>query len=343
MAVAVLACGLAAPGALGGRAPQTAGLAYVTATATGLPSVWVAAANGRGAHRLGPGGGPKLSPNGRLVAVALLGARHSAFGIYRVGGGLAWHMFRPSRFTATVLAWSPDSRYVSVYVNDGDTGENVGQSALDVIDTSTGKISASVGGIIAGASFAPGGADRVVFGRAQSQLLSAAQNLYEVAADGTGPVTQVTTDGRSINPVWGKLGIAFDRVTLRPGGGPVYQITLLSGSQTMQITHTHPSLPLDGLQPVAVSGNGVNLLAEYVGTDTDQAYAVNLRTHKVRRLAVKGQYEAAGFAISRNGRRVLLSAGPFGPLSGYTVYTEPFTGGKATVLVRPGAEPSWNR
>jgi hypothetical protein len=326
-----------------GASTGTVGLAYVKFNGT-RPTVWAAAANGSHPRKLGHGDSALLSPDGRRVAASLVGSRGSALAIYTAAGRTAGKFFNLKHFGASPLAWSPDSRYLAVALLDNSATMTAGKSALEVIDTSTGKVSASAGGDISGASFAPTGADRVVFGRSQSQLLSAPADLYELAADGSGPITQLTHDGHSINPVWGRRGIALDRTRPRMNGGPVYQIILLSGSHSTQITHTHPALPVDGLQPVAFAADGIHLLAEFVGTDTGQAYGVNVKTHSVKILKVAGQSMVSGFGISRNGKRVLVGYGSFaGPSAKEQIAWIPFSGGPATVLVKGGAGPSWNR
>jgi Tol biopolymer transport system component len=42
---------------------------------TRQPAIWVARDDGRGAHKLVAGAGPRISPDGRLVAYAVAGAQ----------------------------------------------------------------------------------------------------------------------------------------------------------------------------------------------------------------------------------------------------------------------------
>jgi WD40 repeat protein len=237
---------------------------------------------------------------------------------------------RKTRGGRSVLAWSPDSRYIALSGN-----------GLFVFDVRTGKTRRIARGTVLGASFAPRTPDRLVYGLGSS--FNSPVNLYTVGANGTNR-KQLTTDGRSANPVWGRLGIAFDRVTPRGMNAPAYQIYLLSGGQVRQITNLPPApLLQDGLVPLAVAGGGVHLLAAYQGQDTDQAWTVNLKTGAARRIRSSRGYVTPG-GISRNGRRVLLQIGAFqGPASSGMVVTAPFDGGSATVLVRHAASPSWNR
>ena len=300
-----------------------AGLSYERGTASGQPSVWTAAANGGQPRRLAAGTGSKLSPNGRLVA---FGGTNGGVFVYSSSGTFA----RKISAGRTVLAWSPDSRYVALTGN-----------GLIIFDVRTGKARRIARGTVFGASFAPRTPDRLVYGLGSS--FTSPVNLYSVSANGINR-KQLTTDGRSANPVWGRLGIAFDRVTPRGTNAPAYQIYLLSGGQVRQITNLPPApLLQDGLVPLAVAGGGVHLLAAYQGQDTDQAWTVNLKTGAARRITFRRGY-VTPWGISRNGRRVLIQIGAFeGPASRGTVAAVPFGGGSGTVLVRHAAAPSWNR
>jgi Tol biopolymer transport system component len=298
-----------------------AGLSYEKGS--GSPSVWAAAANGAQPKRLAAGSGPKLSPSGRLVA---FGGTNGGVFVYSSSGAFV----RKAASGRTVLAWSPDSRYVAL-----------SGSGLVIFDVRTGRTRRIARGTVFGASFAPQTPDRLVYGLGSS--FTSPVNLYTVNASGTNR-KQLTSDGRSANPVWGRLGIAFDRVTPRGTNAPAYQIYLLSGGQAKQITNLPaPPLLLTGLVPLAVGAGGVHLLAGYQGEDTDQAWTVNLKTGATRRITSRQGY-VTPWGISRNGRRVLIQIGAFeGPASGGTVAAVPFGGGSGTVLVRHAAGPSWNR
>ena len=101
---------------------------------------------------------------------------------------------------------------------------NVGKkSSLVVIDLETGAMTTLAHGIVQGASFAPEGSDRLAYALASSELLTAPVNIYITTPDGSG-ASLLTHDGRSLNPVWGAEGIAYDRERLRPQAAPVYQI-----------------------------------------------------------------------------------------------------------------------
>jgi hypothetical protein len=181
-----------------------------------------------------------------------------------------------------------------------------------------------------------------VFGLATSQLFTSAANLYTINVDGTDKA-QLTHDGRSFYPVWGASGIVYDHFKLRGNNAPAYQLYVLNGGHTRQITHSHPGLVVDGLVPLSLSSSGNQLMASYEGTDTDEAYTVNIKTGAVHRLTDKNVYVSAA-AISRNGKRALVDLGGFeGPPGAGSIGTIPFAGGKTTVLVKHAGTPSWDQ
>jgi hypothetical protein len=182
-----------------------------------------------------------------------------------------------------------------------------------------------------------------VYGLSLSAKFGAPSNLYTSTPTGTGTM-QLTRDGVSAYPVWGKLGIVFDWISNRGlQKAPAYQLYLLNGGHATQITHMRIAPLLDGLVPIQVSADGTRLAAEFEGEDTGNAYAVNLVTHKVRELLVKGQTVTC-WGISSDGKRVLVDFGGFmNPPSAGTIETVPFSGGSSTVLVRHANYASWNR
>jgi hypothetical protein len=304
------------------------GLTYVTGSAEhGHLTVWLAGANGSDAHRLGRGEHALISPDGRLVAVARLTQPGTELVIYSEGGD------RVASFPTggLPLAWSSDSRYLAT-VEEG--------AQLMVIDTATETLKTIARGFVSGASFAPVG-EKLVYGLGMLPPKRMSKvNLFSVGAGG-GKARQLTHDGRSLNPLWGRRGIVFDREHTR-NGGPAYQIFLLRGRKATQITHVPVSRLSVGLVPKAISGDGRRLLAEYEGEDDTWAWSVDLVTRKVRELKAHGRV-VTGWGISRDGRRVLVDSGSRRELSGGEVETMPFSGGRAQVLVRNGGAPSWNR
>ncbi len=329
-------------------APEPPRLAYVTATASSTANVWVAAANGSEPRLLGPGQQPLLSPNGRSVAVSLFGTtpgvdEHGpSIGIYPASGAPVADYLNLETSTATPLAWSPDSRYVAIYMQSNQTVEIAAGSSLDVIDTQTGTVKTIARGAIYGASFARDGSDRLVFALSHSLSPSAPTNLYTSEADGAG-LRRITSDGRSLNPVWGPAYIAYDRERTRRLS-PEYQIWLATpaGVRVRQLTRVAAGPLVQGLVPLAFSASGGRLLAELEGEDTSGAYAVNVSSGRARSVTVHGQM-VQGAGISADGSTLLLDAGSFEqPPSHGQIVTVPFAGGRAKVLVAHGSQASWN-
>jgi Tol biopolymer transport system component len=321
--------------------PNAIGLAYITGdTNGGHLGVWVATASGTHQRKLNGGGIPALAPNGQLVAVSS-GAGPSALVLYTSAGAVDHRFFNAKQVSAGPLAWSPDSRYLAVGLTDVNDFKTIGKSGVAVIDTTSGTTTMIAGGYTWGLSWSPTG-DTLVYGLATSQSANPTVNLYTSNPTRTARA-QLTNDGHSGNPVWGKRGIAFDRIKNRPKWAPAYQIYLLSGGHAQQITHTKPGLLVSGLAPIAVSADGTRVAADYGGQDTDSGYTVDLVTHKVTQLRA-GQQNVTAWGISRDGKRVLVSVGGFqGPPSTGKVETMPFGGGAPALLVAHGDNPSWNQ
>jgi WD40 repeat protein len=318
------------------------GLAYLTGDNNGGHlGVWVASASGAHQRKLNGGGIPALAPNGQVVAVSNLTGGSSALVLYTPAGAVDQKFFNAKQVSAGPLAWSPDSRYLAVGLTDVNDVNTIGKSGIAVIDTTNGTITMIAKGYAWGLSWSPTG-DTLVYGLANSQSASPSVNLYTTNPTGT-TRAQLTHDGHSGNPVWGKRGIAFDRIKNRPKWDPAYQIYLLSGGHFQQITHTKPNILVSGLAPIAVSADGIHLATDYGGQDTDSGYTVNLVTHKVTQLRA-GQQNVTAWGISRDGKRVLVSVGGFeqGPSTG-KIETMAFGGGAPTLLVAHGDDPSWNQ
>jgi dipeptidyl aminopeptidase/acylaminoacyl peptidase len=353
-AVALLALAGAAlagaPGAGAETAPVTPHLgriAYVTSSEAKPESeVWTASGNGVGPRQLGPGNDPLLSPDGATVAASLLGTgsgKGPALALYPTSAARSSTLGEVASQVAIPLAWSPDSRYLAVALGSTALKGFVKKSGLAILDTTTGSLKTIATGIVNGASFAPDGTDRVVFGRASGENLSAAVNLYVAEASGAG-LKRITSDGRSLNPVWGPRFIAYDRERLRRNDAPVYQIWLRGSSvgAARQLTSIHVRSLVSGLMPLGFSSDGTRLLAEFVGQDTTEAWTVQIASKRARRVRLKGQ-GVVGAAISRDGSRLLVTEGGLdGPADTGNVLTVPFAGGAPTQLVAHAAQPSWN-
>jgi hypothetical protein len=283
------------------------------------------------------------------VAASLFGAttnseRGPALVVYSAAGAAAVTYLNLAIATATPLAWSPDSRYLAVALQSTAVTNTASQSGLAVIDTSTGAVTTIAHGQISGASFALDGSDRIAYGRAAALTLSAPTNIFLSGPDGSA-ARLLTRDGHSLNPVWGPRFIAYDRERPRRNDAPVYQIWLSSpaGGPARQLTSLRVRSLVSGLVPIAVSGDGGRLLAEFEGQDTSEAWTVDVSSRRARRLTVRGQ-PVMGGGISRDGRTVLIDENALeGPASNGRVATISFAGGRSKLLIAHGSQASWNR
>jgi hypothetical protein len=283
-----------------------------------------------------------ISPNGSSIAFGTEGGGGPSLVVYSAAGKLTGKYFNSKQVAVGPLAWSRDSRYLAVGLTDVNATTQIGKSGMAIVDTTTGKIYMVAHGMVSGASWDPSG-DSVVFGLTTKTNFSGGWNLY-TSGPNTITLHKITTNNNSLNPVWGKLGIAY---TLSKGRGknnaPQYQVWLLNGSHNTQITNVHASTLQSGLVPLAVSANGVDMIADFVGEDTSEAYTVNLKTHATKLLMVSSQ-TVTPWGISKNGKRVLIVFGGFETnVSAGKIETLPFGGGSPTVLVAHGNFPSWNQ
>jgi hypothetical protein len=327
--------------------PRQPRLAYVTGSSTS--KVWLASAGGAESKLLGPGQQPLLAPDGQLVAASLFGVspgveEHGpALGVYAASGAPVVDYLNLETNTAAALAWSQDSRYLAVQLQSTQIVDGRVASSLDVIDTQTQTVAQVAKGTIYGASFAHDGSDELVFGLSHSESFAGGVNLYTSEPDGAG-LRRLTSDGRSLNPVWGPKYIAYDRERTRKLS-PEYQIWLASpsgGAPVRRVTHIPVDALAQGLVPLALSANGNRLLAEFEGEDQSDAYAVNVLTGRARALTVHGR-SVLGAGISGSGGTLLVEEDElFGPPSGPRIATIPFAGGRSHVIVAHGSQASWN-
>jgi hypothetical protein len=328
-----------------GAAPT---VAYVTQTATSQPNVWTVRADGTQRTSLGPGFSPLIAPSGQQVAASLFGASQSetgpALAIYSGVGAATLTYFDLASETAMPLAWSRDGRFLAVDVQSTAITNTARRSGLAIVDLSLKTVKVIAHGQLYGVSFAPNGSDEVVYASAPAQTLTARVNVFRSKADGTGAVA-LTHDGRSLYPVWGSSGIAFDRERLRHNDAPVFQIWLraASGSHVRRLTNIRVRSLVSGLVPIAFSSDGSKLLAQFEGQDTSEAWTVLVASGRARRLTVRGRRVLQAAGISSDGKTLLMDEGGFeGPASAGRVATLPFAGGRSKPLVAHGSQASWN-
>lgn len=313
------------------QAAVPAKLAYVTGLAGTRPTVHVASSDGSGAIRLGRGVDASISPDGASVAIVTPYHRQGTSLVVRPATGGAARTLVQVGDSLDPLAWSPDGAHLAVAI---DT------TRLVSIDVATGARTMIARGQIMGASFSPDGS-QIAYARAKSARLSAPVNVFVAQADGGG-AHAITHDGRSLYPQWGPTKIAYSHERLRRNDAPVYQLRTMrpDGGGVRQLTHLRVPSLLSGLTATDWSADGARLLAEYGGQDTSEAWTVDVRSGRARDLT--GRFDGViGSALSADGRTVLVQRGYFDDPRHQSVATIPFGGGRTTVLVRHGSDPSW--
>ncbi len=332
-ALVVLAVGISV--AAGSGSEPIHGLAYVTGATGSAPDVWLANPDGGDPRLLGPGSQPLIAPDGSIVAASTT----QGLTLYPTSAGGVHRSFPAVDATAVATAFSPDSRYIAVVLSSTDPA-SAASSGLAVIDTKSLSYRIIVHGQIYGASFAPDGSDRIAYSSAPSESLAASVNIHVIGPDGLGSV-QLTRDGRSLNPVWGPAGIAFDRERLRANAEPAYEVWLMASDGSARRPLTALPIPTlrEGLVPVAQSNDGRLLLAQYAGQDTTGAWLVPLSGGRATPLGGG----LVGAAFSHDGASVLLDRGGFlNPPDEGIVESMPVDGGQSRILAAHGSESSWN-
>jgi Tol biopolymer transport system component len=320
---------LLAPAAASAATPTR--LAYVTGLAGTHPQVHVANADGSGAVGIGAGVDALISPDGANVAIVTPYTRRGTSLVVRPASGGAARTLVRTGDSIGPLVWSPDGTRLVVVLNTRH---------LVVIDVATGARHTIARGTIQGASFSPDGT-QVVYASSRFPRLSAHVDVVVVNADGT-DAHAITHDGRSLYPVWGPSRIAFTHERLRRADAPIYQLRVMrpDGSGVRQLTHLRIPRLLSGLTATAWSDDGSRLLAEYGGQDTSEAWTVDVASGRAQDLT--GRFDGViGANLSPDGSTVLVQRGYFDDPKHQSVATIPFRGGRATMLVRHGSEPSW--
>jgi hypothetical protein len=323
---------------------QVLSLAYTKGNGAN-DTVFLANFDGTNARRLGVGDQPLVAPSGQTVAAVLFGASGPALVVY-TSGGTTQKFLDVRKETVSASSWSPDSRYLAIQVFGSAVNGKTTPSGIDVLDTATNTLRTISGGYPCGVSFAPDLPDRLVYASSPtaSFCFKGRVNVFSIAADGSAR-KQLTTDGASLNPVYGPGIVAFDREKVRKNDAPIYQVWTMrpDGTHRVQITHTKVPSLLSGLVPLALDASGKRLLAAFQGQDTDEAFTIDLTRRVARQLKV-GRSSVTSGGITRDGKTVLVDVGGFmNPPSTGNVETMPFGGGPATVLVKRAGEPSWNR
>jgi Tol biopolymer transport system component len=306
-------------------------LVYVKGPNSGHPQVWAADDDGTGAHKIGRGSLPVISPDGKWVAWQ--DYADDAVRLRKVHG-------RNVRLVATSLtigdvAFSPDSKRLGIVV----------RRRLAVYDIAKRDLATVAHGFINGFSFAPD-SKSIVYGSAgRNEGFGAPSDLFALTL-GHKAKSRITRDRKSLNPLWGPAGdIVFDRQTPREGDAPRYNLFAIhpDGGAFRRITSLKIPPLLSGLVPLEMSADGGRLLAEFVGQDTSVGFAVNPRTGNTRALSKNMETGFVATDLTADGRTVLGMTGGADPANRHNVVTVPYAGGKPKVLVRHAAYPDWTR
>jgi Tol biopolymer transport system component len=313
----------------------SATLVYGVQPSRGSASIWVAANDGSGATKLATGyGEPTISPDGTTVAaLRQTNSGGNRLYVFPLAGGPPRMLLSNAGF-ATV-AWSPDSSTIAAYSGHRLLIANVATGAAATLATGAFPGNAP--------SFSPAG-NQIVYAQATSSRVNAPSDIYTVPTAGGAP-TRLTTDGFSLNPAWGLTAIAYSRGPRRRQDFPRLNIWLMGpdGSNQHQLTNVRVPTLVSGLAPLQWSASGQQLLAEFGGQDTDQAYAVDPATGAATDLGARPMNGTSPAALSHDGTTVLAqTGGQEGPSRGQNVVSIPFTGGPPSVLVRNASTPDWN-
>jgi hypothetical protein len=336
----LIACWLlVAAVSLGGScfAPPAQAATQLTASIPG-GTIVIARADGSGRHVLGSGWKSFVSPSGVQVAVTdfdetSVGSTNHRLELFTSAGGA------PAQVHAIAclsVHWAPDSTKLACV--DREIG-SFDPGRLLVIDAATAAVTiVATGYFHSQVSFSPDSARLayVQYAR-ESASSSGALKVVEFA---TGATT--TLRRRAAAPVWGPRAIAFSIVKVRGRQYPALDVAVVrpDGTGFRRLTRYRPIFFQTGLSPVAWSANGRRLLAALGGQDTFVAYAVDPRRGGARRI---GAFVTPA-ALSRDGRFVIggdNTESPDEPRRSDVVRV-PWRGGKARVLLRRAASPSFN-
>ena len=320
---------------------ERVGLTFTRYTSTDEPSVWLAEADGSHARRVVAGAySPKLSPDGRRLAYLVpADDRNSPPSLFvrEIAGG------RPRRVgRAFGYGWSPDGTRVAAQ----------GLHSLVLFDLRSGETRTLVRGrLVGGFSFAPAG-NAIAYSRWNGGAGRNYRSDILVIRLRSGRVTRLTNNRHSDDPVWGRRWIVYRRFHLS-GDWSIGRVRLLrpdgTGDYPLARGDERTSLARMGSRPLELSANSTVLLA-CAAAEFNCAPVVLLVPRGVgagfeatiRRLARAGELVHAT-DLSRDGRRVLFTVGPFDSPVGDRVYAARFDGREPRLLVRNASEASWRR
>jgi hypothetical protein len=325
--------------AAGGASSRIAYVSFPSQTA------WTSRLDGGERVKLGAGASPLVAPDGASIALVPAGARveplkGAALELLSGDAALDLQLGEAAVQELEPLAFSPDSRYLAVSLATFNSQGFAVPSGLAVLDTMSGTLTTIAKGVPTGASFNPNGSDELVYGTASSQQTSARANLFIWSPDGSS--RQITTDGRSLKPVWGAQYIAYAHEHPRRDNAPLTQIWLRTPTAAgRQLTHLPVNYLQGGVTPVAFSHSGSRLLANFGGEDLDEAWVFSLPSGRAHQVKVRRDTLVDPVGISADGTTVLLEAS-LGAGSPVSIYTESASGGAPKLIVAHASEASWS-
>jgi Tol biopolymer transport system component len=308
------------------------------------PAVFAANDNGGAAFKVGPGSGPRVSPDGDVIVYQREGSGgKSELKLAAAAGGGSRTVLTDLQ-DSFYLTFSPDSKLIAAV-----RGPELGKRKLVLIDVVSGTVLRTVAsGYFSGVSFSPDSTE-LAYSVSQSEDFPAKTDVF-TATVASGKPVQVTKGGNSLDPLWGPAGkIVFAKQLGAENRkyGPKNELFLMNpdGTQQKRLTHTKVDPLLQGLYPTAWSDSGNRLLTEFEGQDTSYAVTVNPKTGAQKPLDKMGNGEQGfvGTALSSDGTTVLGATGGFEPGPDHTVSTIPYGGGKTKTLVKNAFEPDWSR
>jgi hypothetical protein len=321
--------------------PDRAGLTFTRYTSASKPSVWVAAADGSHARRLVTRAySPKLSRDGRRLAYMVPpddpNALPSLF-VRDIPGGKA-------RRIGTVFGyeWSPDGTRLAA----------LGSHSLILFESRSGQRRTLLRErVLGGITFAPNGS-AIAYGRSSGGAGRDSRSDIHVIELRTGRIKRLTRNRHSDQPVWSRGWIVYRRFHFS-GDWSIGRLHLMRPDGTsdhlLARGDERTSLARMGLRPLELSRNGTVLLAcaaaEFhcppviflVPRGVGASFDVT-----IRRFRHAGELATAA-DLSRDGRAVLFTVGPFDSPVGDRVYAARLDGGEARLLVRNAGEASWAR
>jgi hypothetical protein len=233
--------------------------------------------------------------------------------------------------------WSPDGSRLAVSSAKG----------LVLVDPVTGARRELVRGYVTSPKFAPGGTS-LVYGVANGKVGRAYRSDVYVIRLSDRRIARLTRDGHSDGAVWGGRWIVYRHFwfaadwsmgrlrLMRPDG---------TDDRAFARGDEHVSHAAMGLDTVELSADGTHLLACAAYEFHCSPVTFTVPQGRRRALAVPTKIHELAYAedLSRDGRAVLVDAGPFDGDLHHRAYAVPFGGGRARLLVREARSPSWAR